>query len=494
MGRDAYEPLTAQDRAFLVFEDRNTHMHLGGLAIFDGDPLVGRNGAIAIDRIRAHIASCLHVVPRYRQRLAWVPMRGRAVWVDESQFNLEYHVRHTAVPRPGGEPELRELASRIMSQQLDRGKPLWELWVITGLRGGRFGVLVKSHHALADGIAAFDLFAALLRPTPDDAVAAIEPWIPRPSPSTLSLLRDEVLAQVATPLNTVRGLWGALRDSPDLGERVRDAVRSVLELAGAGVRPPMDTPLNRPIGPHRRFDWLSVDLAAAKMAAGRLGGTVNDVVLATVAGAVRRFLTAREAPLHGEFRVIVPVSVRGEDERGQVNNRVAGWLVTLPIAERSVLARYEAVCATTARLKAEHGERGPEMLVRVADYALPGLLTLGVRLTSVLRPYNLIVTNVPGPQIPLYLLGARMRSAFPLVPLFESQALGIAIFSHDGRLCFGVNADWDLVSDLDEFVRALRLSFRELIRAAERAPKSPPRLKGDRAAAKSPSSARSSAG
>jgi WS/DGAT/MGAT family acyltransferase len=160
VGRDAYEPLTAQDRAFLVFEDRNTHMHLGGLALFDGDPLVGRNGAIAIDRIRAHIASCLHVVPRYRQRLAWVPMRGRAVWVDESHFNLEYHVRHTAVPRPGGEPELRELASRIMSQQLDRGKPLWELWVITGLRGGRFGVLVKSHHALADGIAAFDLFAA----------------------------------------------------------------------------------------------------------------------------------------------------------------------------------------------------------------------------------------------------------------------------------------------------------------------------------------------
>ena len=494
MGRDAYEPLTAQDSAFLVFEDRNTHMHLGGLAIFEGGPLVGRNGAFGIERLRAHIASCLHVVPRYRQRLAWVPMGGRAVWVDESQFNLDYHVRHTAVPRPGGEAEVRELASRIMSQQLDRGKPLWELWVITGLRGGRFGVLVKSHHALADGIAAFDLFAALLRPTSDDTVAPIEPWTPRPSPSNLTLLRDEVLAQVASPVSTVRGLWGVLRDSPDLGERVRDAVHSVLELAGAGVRPPMDTPLNRPIGPHRRFDWLSVDLGAAKSLAQRLGGTVNDVALATVTGAVRRFLKTRDAPLHGEFRVIVPVSVRTEDERGQVNNRVAGWLVTLPVAERNALARHRVVCESTARLKAEHRERGPEMLVRVADYALPGLLTLGVRLTSVLRPYNLIVTNVPGPQIPLYMLGSRMRAAYPLVPLFESQALGIAIFSHDGRLCFGLNADWDLVPDLDEFVRALRLSFRELLRAAEHTPRPASRLKGERAAGKSPDSARSSAG
>ena len=470
-------------------------MHLGGVAIFEGGPLVSRSGAIAIDRVRAHIASCLHVVPRYRQRLAWVPMRGRAVWVDETQFNLEYHVRHTAVPRPGGQAQLRELASRIMSQQLDRGKPLWELWVIEGLRGGRFALMVKSHHALADGISAFDLFAALLRVDVDETVNAIEPWTPRPSPSGFRLFRDEVRTQLKNPLGAVRDVWTALRDSPDLGQRVGDAVRSVLDLAGAGVRPPMPTPINGPIGPHRRFEWFHVDLDAAKLITKRLGGTINDVVLATVAGAIRRFFRTREVEeTGGEFRVIVPVSMRTEEERGEVNNRVAGWLVQLPIGLRGAKERYEEVRAATARLKTERQELGLDMLVRVADYATPGLLTIGVHLSSMLRPHNLIVTNVPGPQLPMYMLGARMLAAYPLVPLFEEQGLGVALFSYDGRLCWGVNGDWDLIPDLDEIVRALRLSFRELLRVAQRTSEPTPDLKGEEGAAKSPASARSSAG
>jgi len=495
VARTHYEPLSAQDRAFLLFEDRNTHMHLGGVAVFQGGPLLGRGGAVDVDRIRAHVASRLHLAPRYRQRLGWVPLIGRPVWVDETHFNLEYHVRHAAVPRPGGDAELRAFVARVMSQQLDRGKPLWEIWVIEGLRGRRFALVVKTHHALADGIAAFDLFAALLRDTADAAVERIEPWVPRPVPTGLRLMRDGVLDQVRNPLTTAHDVWQGLRDAPDLGGRVRDGVRSMLELAGQGVRPPMPTPLNAPIGPHRRFDWLTTSLEDVAMIRRTLGGTVNDVVLATVTGAMRRFLRAQDVDvLRGEFRVMVPVSVRRPDEQGRITNRVSGWLAMLPIGVSDVSARYARVVAATAQLKREHRERGPEMLVQAAEYAVPGVLTLGAHVAMALQPHNLVVTNVPGPACPLYLLGARMVSGHPLVPLFLNQGVGLAIFSYDGRLCWGLNADWDLVPDVDELVRALRASFQELVRCARKREEGPPPLKHGVPAGKWRSGARSSAG
>ncbi len=495
MGRAHYEPLSAQDRAFLVFEDRSTHMHLGGVAVFEGGPLVGRGGAVDIERIRAHVASRLHFAPRYRQRLGWVPVLGRPVWVDETHFNLEYHVRHSAVPRAGGDAELRAFVARVMSQQLDRGKPLWEIWVIEGLRRRRFAVVVKTHHALADGIAAFDLFGALLRETADATVDPIEPWQPRRVPSGLQLVRDGVLEQVRSPLTAVQDVWQGLRDAPDLGGRVRDGVRSVLDLAGHGMRAPMPTPLNAAIGPHRRFEWLTSSLADVATIRRVLGGTVNDVVLATVAGAMRRFLRSRDVDLRtGEYRVMVPVSVRRPDEQGVVTNRVSGWLVVLPLGVADVAARYERIVAETARLKREHRERGPELLAQAAEYAMPGVLSMGVRLASMLAPHNLVVTNVPGPQTPLFMLGARMIAGHPLVPLFVNQGVGLALLSYDGRLCWGVNADWDLVPDVDELVRALRASFRELLRVAQRRAAGESRLKRRVPAGKWPSGARSSAG
>jgi diacylglycerol O-acyltransferase len=493
--KPSYEPLSAQDRAFLVFEDRNTHMHLGGVAVFEGGPLVGRGGAVDVERIRAHVASRLHLTPRYRQRLGWVPVLGRPVWVDETHFNLEYHVRHSSVPRPGGDAELRAFVARVMSQQLDRGKPLWEMWIVEGLRGRRFALLLKTHHALADGIAAFDLFNSLLRDTADATVEPIEPWVPRPVPSGLRLVRDGVLQQVRSPLTTAQDVWQGLRDAPDLGGRVRDGVRSMLDLAGQGIRAPMTTPLNAPIGPHRRFDWLTSSLADVTTIRRALGGTVNDVVLATVAGGMRRFLRAQDVDVRaGEFRVMVPVSVRRPDERDATTNRVSGWLVTLPIGIADVEARYARIVAATTQLKRERRERGPELLVQAAEHAVPGALTLGVRIARALQPHNVVVTNVPGPQCPLYLLGARMVSGHPLVPLFVNQGIGLAIFSYDGRLCWGVNADWDRVPDVDEVVRALRASFRELLRRARARATGAPPLKHREAAGKWPSSARSSAG
>ena len=462
-----YEVLPASDRSFLVFEDAHAHMHLGGVMLFEPGPLGMPDGAVAIDRIRAHIASRLHVRPRYRQRLATVPIRNRPIWIDDPHFNLSYHVRHTAVPRPGDDEQLKQLCARIFSQQLDRGKPLWELWVVEGLEGGRFALLVKVHHCMADGISAFDLVSALLGPTPDDAVAPAEPWTPRPSPSAARLLRDELARQASAPLEVACALASTLRDRTRGLSVVREQLRGLLSTIAAGARPPDPTPLNGPIGPHRRFDWLSLDLDEVKRVRRQLGGTINDVVLATVTGGIRAFLRRRGVRADGLFfRAVVPVSVRSDDDRGAGGNRVSGWLVRLPVDEADPLRRLGRVRAVTSNLRASGQALGPDLMGRVADWAMPGFLTLGVRLTSRLAPYNVIVTNVPGPPMPLYLLGARLLAGYPVVPLFENQGIGVALFSYVGQLCWGFNADWDLVPDLRRFVEAVRGAFRELADAA----------------------------
>ena len=458
-----YERISAQDRSFLHFEDATTHMHLGGLTIFEAAPLTTASGGIDIDRIRAQIAGRLHLVPRYRQRLGWIPVFNQAVWVDDEHFNLSYHVRHAALPRPGDDAQLKQLTARIMSQQLDRGKPLWELWVIEGLADGRFALLIKTHHAIADGISAFDLFTALVSPTPDDVIDEPRPWQPRPAPSGASLLADGLARQASTPMAMARRLFAIASDPSGVGAGTREGMRALVDLAGVGASPPPATPLNQPISAHRRFDWLSLDLAEVKAVKAKLGGTVNDVALASVAGGLRRYFLGRGVDVEGlKLRVVVPVSVRTEDERGQASNRASGWLITLPLGEPDPMRRFAAVAAETTRRKVTRQELGPQVLGRVAEYAVPGVVGLGVRLLSRLHPYNLIVTNVPGPQVPLYLLGARLLAGYPQVPLFENQGLGIALFSYCGVLGFGFNADRDVVSDVDVLAAAVSQGFSEL--------------------------------
>jgi WS/DGAT/MGAT family acyltransferase len=466
-GGDGYERLSAQDSSFLVFEDRHTHMHLGGLVLFDAHPLEHAGGGIAIERIRAHIAASLHIVPRYRQRLATIPLTGSPVWIDDAQFDIDYHVRHMALPRPGGEDELRDLVSHIVSQPLDRGKPLWEIWVIEGLSERRLALVVKSHHAMADGISAFDFFAALLRLSPDAHIEPARSWRARPAPGPWTLLRDEVVHHVAQPLELAASVLGQVRNATELVRQAGEGIATVLDLVTSGLRRPATTPLNHAIGPHRRFDWQRVRMAEVWAVRERLGGTINDVVLATVAGGIRRFLEDRGSdPRDGEFRVVVPVSVRRQDERGRMSNRASGWLATLPVGEPNVRKRYAAVRRATRWLKESHQERAAELLGRAAEFAIPGALSLGLRLVNFLSPYNLIVTNVAGPDVPLYLLGARMLAGFPLVPLFEKQGVGVAIFSYDEALCFGFNADRDLVPDVEELSECVTDAFAELHAAA----------------------------
>jgi WS/DGAT/MGAT family acyltransferase len=444
-------------------------MHIGGLLIFEAGPLTTASGGIDIDRIRAQIAGRLHLVPRYRQRLGRIPVFNQAVWVDDDHFTLTYHVRHAALPRPGDDAQLKLLTARIMSQQLDRGKPLWELWVIEGLERDRFALLVKTHHAIADGISAFDLFTALVSPTPDDVIDEPKPWMPRPAPSGARLLTDGLARQATTPVTMAQRLFAIASDPAGVGASTRESMRALLDMAGAGASLPPATLLNQPISAHRSFDWLTLDLAEVKAVKTRLGGTVNDVALASVAGGLHHFLLGRGVDVRDlELRVVVPVSVRSENERGQASNRASGWLLNLPVDEPDPARRFAAIAAETAKRKATRQELGPEALGRVAEYAVPGILGLGVRMLSRLHPYNLIVSNVPGPQVPLYLLGARLLAGFPQVPLFENQGLGIAVFSYCGSLGFGFNADHEVMPDLDAFVAAVGQGFADLARAARR--------------------------
>jgi WS/DGAT/MGAT family acyltransferase len=457
-----YERLPVQDGSFLAFEDPNSHMTIGATLIFEPGPLALPDGRLDIERLRAYIGSRLHQIPKYRQRLGWIPFEGHPVWVDDEHFMLAYHVRHTALPRPGDERALKHLSARVMSQQLDRGKPLWEAWAVEGLEGGRFALIMKTHHCMTDGIGAVDLATVLLSATSDDEIDEAPRWTPRPAPSAQELLREEAWRLARMPFDAMRLLRHAT--ASNVRRVLGEDASPVWQLVRAGLKGACATPLNRPIGPHRRIDWRTTSMEQVKVVRDRLGGTVNDVVLATVAGALRRFFRRRRIPIEGlDFRTVVPVSVRGSEERGQMNNRAAAWILSLPIHERDARRRYARVLETTDYLKRTRQARGAKILGDLAELA--GSLTflhLGVRMMQLLNPYNLIVTNVPGPPVPLYLLGARLLAGYPMVPLFENQGLGVALFSYDGTLFWGFNGDWDLVPDLNHFANDVETSFDEL--------------------------------
>jgi diacylglycerol O-acyltransferase len=465
-----YERLSTLDRTFLDLEYPETHMHFAGVMIFESAPVATPQGGIDFATIRSYVASRLQQMPRYRQKIARIPIENHPVWIDDARFNLDYHVRHTALPRPGGDETLKRLTARVVSQQLDRGKPLWELWIVEGLGDGRFAAITKTHHCMIDGVSAVDLATTLLSPAPVTSFPPAEPWTPEPAPSAAQLLADEAGRRLAAPLTLGKAAIEALQSPAEMAANVAEQVSAVTETLGAGLSPASDTPFNCPIGPHRRFDWTGFDLSSVKRVKDRLGGTVNDVVLATVAGAVGAFLRGRgldpSALQALDFRAMVPVSVRAAAEHGMLGNRIASWAVKLPIGEADPRRRLAAVRAATEELKRSRLAMGAEVLARVSEWTVPTLLSMAMRLAARARSFNLTVTNVPGPQIPLYLLGAKMLAAYPLGPLFENQALNIALLSYDGNLNWGLNADYDALPDLADLVAAIRASFGELRIAA----------------------------
>jgi WS/DGAT/MGAT family acyltransferase len=463
MSTERCERLSAQDASFLLFEGPNNPMNVGGTSIYQGGSLVAKDGAADVDRIKRHIHSRVHLVPRYRQRLAYIPIENQPAWIDDDQFDLDYHVHHVALPRRGDESHLKRISAEILAQPLDRRKPLWELWIVEGLPGGRFATVTKAHHCMIDGVSGLDLTAAMMSTEPQQRIKRPAPWRPRRTPSGAELLRDDILQRVRLSLQRPAAARAANASPSDFAERLI----AIWESLESGLRGAANTPFNQPTGPQRRFDWLCLDRAEIKEVKRRLDGTVNDVVLATVAGAVRRFLKRRRVAIQGvDFRVAIPVNVRSAGEEHVLGNRVSVWLAQLPIQEPDAARRLAKVSGLTRNLKKSKRALGTDTLIKVGEWAGSTLLTLGVRFAARVNPYNLIVTNVPGPQFPLYMLDARLLQAYPLVPLFENQGLGVALFSYDGQMCFGFNADWALVPDLEDFVEDVRTSFAELRGAA----------------------------
>ena len=455
--------LTALDASFLHLEDNAAHMHVAACMLFEGDPP-------GYDELIESLERRLHLVPRYRQRLAFVPLaQGRPKWVDDPHLNLRYHVRHTSLPKPGAERQLKALAGRVFSQQLDRDKPLWELWLVEGVEGGRFALLSKTHHALVDGISGVDIVSVLFDSSPEPA-APPDPgrrWLPRPLPSRAQLLGEALLERATLPAEIGRSIRAALRGPRRVAEGLRDAAVGVGAMAWAGVKAAPSTPYNKPIGPHRRYTWMRANLGDLKAIKDELGGTVNDVVLATVAGALGRHLRRRSHDTDGlELKAMVPVSVRAEAERGALGNRVAAMMAPLPVWCQEPLARLDIVSEQLSGLKRSGQAVGAQVLTELAGFAPSTILDQASRLTARQRFFNLVVTNVPGPQFSLYLMGRELLDPFPMIPLAPGQGLGVAMMSYNGRMNFGLVGDFDLLWDIEELAEDLAASLGELADAA----------------------------
>lgn len=470
MSASNYDRLSFLDNSFLLLETPTSPMHVTGTTTFAAGPLRTAAGGVDIGRIRDYVASRLHLIPRYRQRLAYVPIENHPVWVDDHHFNIHYHIRHAALPKPGDDRQLKHLTARVMAQYLDRRKPLWEIWIIEGLADPEhFVMLSKVHHCMVDGVSSVDLLNVLLKPEPTDVCAPLPRWQPRPRPSRGQLLADAVGRYTRLPFELARGVPRSLDEARAVGTDIVAGGHSLREAfrGGGGIS---ETPLNGRIGPHRRVDCLTMDLDDVKRVKNRLGGTVNDLVLATVAGAVRRFLRRRRVDVKElDFRVMAPVSVRSDDERGTLGNRISAWMVPLPLGDADPVRRLDAIRVTTKRLKHSDQALSAAVLTQVGEWTPVALLSLGARLATRVLPFNLVVTNVPGPQQPLYLLGARMIDNFGFLPLVDSLGLGIVLFSYAGQLCWGFTADWDVMIDLDDFVADIAASFAELRDAPDRA-------------------------
>jgi diacylglycerol O-acyltransferase len=465
MAQQHMDRLSSVDVSFLTNESASSHMHVGGILIFEGPPP-------SYEDLLEHIRGRLHLVPRFRQKLAHPPVQtGRPFWVDDPNFNLEYHVRHSALPAPGSEEQLRKMSARVFSQQLDRTKPLWELWLVQGLTRKRFALITKTHHALVDGVSGVDIATVLFdtKPVPEPAEPDHD-WVPDTEPSSATLATKGLEGLLATPLRLARRLEHAIQHPQAAVRQLAEAAEGVGEIGWAFANPAPTVPLNADIGSHRRFTWVRSDLGQMKRIKNELGGTVNDVVLAVVAGAIRDWLHGRGIRTEGlELRAQVPVSIRAEGERGQLGNRLAVMRAPLPVYIADPVRRLQTVTRAMQGLKQSKQALGAEVITRFNDFAPPTLLAQAARINFSTRLFNLVVTNVPGPQMPLYVLGRELQDIFPVGFLPPHQALFVAIMSYNGGVNFGLLADYDTMDDVEVIAEAIERSIAELADAAEAA-------------------------
>ncbi len=453
------ERLSALDSSFLYLEEPGTPMHVGGVLVLE-TPSGG------VEALAGLIAARLPLVPRYRQRVAEVPGHlANPVWVDDPEFDLEYHVRRSALPRPGTESQLLELVSRLMARPLDRSRPLWEAYLVEGVEGGRVAVVTKTHPALVDGLSAIDIGQVLLDVAPDTPAPELGEWRPERVPTGAQLLVQALDEYVRRPSSIVDQVRSAVTDVRATAARVGGAAGGFLRTARSTILPAPHSPLNAPVGSRRRVTVARAQLTAVKEVRRLYGGTVNDVLLAVVTGALREWLLSRGEPVVGgrTVRALVPVSL--QDDEAADANRVSSYLVDLPVGEPNPRVRLTRL-SYAMRGVAAHGQSvGADSLIALTGFAPPTLHALGARAARGLsrRLFNLVVTNVPGPQVPLYAAGGRMLEVFPVVPLARGQGLSIGMTSYDGSVFFGLNADPDIVGDVHVLADLIEQEIGELV-------------------------------
>ena len=454
------ERMSTLDAGFYFVEHQNVPMHIGSLAVFDGP-------APAHEELLALYAAKLPLVRRYRQVVRTLPVPVfRPYWADDRDFDLGYHLRHAAVPPPGGSAQLRQMSARIFAQRLDRDRPLWEAWFLEGIKGGRWAILSKVHHCMVDGIGGADLMAALFEAGPESVPPAPVPWDPRPGPSAAEVITSGVLDTVAWPLQQLAGLPGfVLRRLPTPSEMMhfgRGLTGSARRLAV-----PSASSLNGPIGPHRRWTWTTASLTQVKKIRRARNVTVNDVVLAVIATGFRELLQARGELAEGlVVRTLVPVSLRGQNEHQPVSNQVSAVLANLPVSEPDPVRRLELLHQQMADLKRSRQAVGAELLTEMLGFAAPALLALGSGAAfRVPQPLvQAVTTNVPGPRFPLFILGRQLTELYPYVPIGDNVRIGIAVFSYLDTFSFGITADSAVPeSDLDILAAGISNGLAELL-------------------------------
>ncbi len=455
--------MTATDASFLRIETEHEPQHVGSLSILEGRPLRNKDGSLDVDRLRAHVARRLHRVPRLRQRIMEVPFRqGRPVWVDDAAFDLDYHVRVTALAKPGNDAQLSTLMGRLQSLPLDRRRPLWEMWFIDGLDSDEVGLVIKTHHTMGDGIATVDLAVALVdleaSPPPD---AEPPPWSPRPAPSGSDLLAGSVQHQLTRPLRVGRATLGAARDPRPAIEAATQVMRTAVSFS----RRPAKAPWNQKVTPHRRWEHVDIPIDTVRRIRGNSEATINDVVLAACTGSIRQFLADHgHDPNTRTINAMVPVSIRGDDEHGEtLGNRISLIIVELPTDEPDPKRRLERIHATTSSLKADAGlMHGAQFIIELAD-VVPTIAVPLTRFVSHSIPMNLVITNVPGPPIPLYLQGARILRTYPYVEVIDNEGLTMAVVSYEDHLFFGLTSDRDALPDLGRLATGIAEGFQVLL-------------------------------
>ncbi len=463
-----YDRLSALDASFLHLERLETPMHVGAVSIFEGAPFFDDAGRFRLSAVRRLVTSRLHLIPRFRKRLMPVPYeQGRPIWVDDTRFDIAYHVRLTALPHPGSRDQLLALTARLQAQLLDRARPLWELWFVEGLEGGHVALIQKTHHALVDGVSGVDVATVLFDFTPEPTVPDPPLWVVEPAPSPNRLLVDSLVERATEPAELVRTIRHAIASPRRMLEQTGQlgrAFATVLEQPHLAPR----TSLNVAVGRTRRLAGVRIPLDDVKVVRRALGGTVNDVLLAGITGGLRRLFDARGEHLAApDLRVLCPVSVRDGGERMQLGNRVSAMFVDLPVGEQDPATRVELIAARTRHLKEREQAVGAAFLIDLTQYAAPTLMGLAARLAQRQPFFNLVITNVPGPQVPLYCMGAQLLEAYPVVPLTRNLTLGIAILSYHGFVHVGLYVDADAMPDVDVLAHGIEDGFAELRKVAD---------------------------